>query len=132
MIWLQITAACLIGNFTKNQQGYMSTENLFKPSNRKDCRGVVLANILESVGIPLDRSETYSHRVCNPCGRKISNLGSLYALIHKETRKPEENPSREAKRCQQRAKTREKDYFASIPQLNNGIYNTRHSQQTYV
>ena len=57
----------------------MSTENLFKPSNRKDCRGVVLANILENVGIPLDRSETYSHRVRNPCGRKIRNLGSLYA-----------------------------------------------------
>ena len=38
----------------------MSTENLFKSSNRKDFRGVVLANILESVGIPLDRSETYS------------------------------------------------------------------------
>ena len=34
----------------------MSTENLFKPFNKKDCRGVVLANILESVGIPLDRS----------------------------------------------------------------------------
>ena len=29
----------------------MSTENLFKPSNRKDCRGVVLADILESVGM---------------------------------------------------------------------------------
>ena len=96
----------------------MSTENLFKASNRKDCHGVVLANT--------------PHRVCNPCGRKISNLGSLYALIHKETRKPEENPSREAKRCQQRAKTWEKDYFASVPQLNNGIYNTQHSQQTYV
>ena len=79
MIWLRITAAFVIGNFTKNQQGYMSTENLFKPSNRKDCHGVVLANILESVGIPLDRSETYSHHVRNPCGRKIRNLGSLYA-----------------------------------------------------
>ena len=82
----------------------MSTENLFKPSNRKDCRGVVLANILESVGIPLDRSETYSHRVCNPCGRKIRNLGSLYALIHEETRKPEENPSREAENVPAKSK----------------------------
>ena len=65
----------------------MSTENLFKPSKRKDCRDVVLANILESVRIPLDRSETHSHRVCNPCGRKICNLGNLYALIQKETKK---------------------------------------------
>ena len=82
----------------------MSTENLFKPSNRKDCRGVVLANILESVGIPLDRSETYSHRVCNPCGRKTHNLGSLYALIHKEMRKPVENPSREAEKVPAKSK----------------------------
>ena len=29
----------------------MSTENLFKTSNRKDCRGVVLAKILESVQV---------------------------------------------------------------------------------
>ena len=50
------------GNFTKDQQGYMPTENLFKPSNRKDCRGVVLANVFKSVGISLDRSETYSYR----------------------------------------------------------------------
>ena len=85
MIWLRITAALVIGNFTENQQGYMSTENLFKPSNRKDCRGVVLANILESVGIPLDRSETYSHRVCNPFGRKIRNLGSFDTRRNQET-----------------------------------------------
>ena len=84
MIWLRITAVFVIGNFTKNQHGYMSTENLFKPSNRKDCHGVVLANILESVGIPLDRSKTYSHGICNPCGRKICNLGCLYALIKKK------------------------------------------------
>ena len=29
----------------------MSTENLFKTSNRKDCCGVVFANILESVQV---------------------------------------------------------------------------------
>jgi len=82
----------------------MSTENLFKPSKRKDCRDVVLANILESVRIPLDRSETHSHRVCNPCGRKICNLGNLYALIQKETKKTEENPSREAEKTPVKSK----------------------------
>ena len=98
----------------------MSTENLFKPSNRKDCRGVVLANILESVGIPLDRSETYSHRVCNPCGRKIRNLGCLYALIHEETRKPEENPSREAEKVPAKSKDAGKKLFRErIPDQNN-------------
>ena len=102
--------------FYKESTGYMSTENLFKPSNKKDCRGVVLANILESVGIPLDRSETYSHRVCNPCGRKIRNLGSLYALIHVhvETRKPEENPSREAVKVPAKSKDVGKRLFCEF------------------
>ena len=118
MIWLRITAA--FGNFTKNQQGCMSTENFLKPSNRKDCRGVVLANILESVGIPLDRSETYSHRVCNPCDRQIRNLGSLYALIHEETRKSEENPSREAEKVPAKSKDPGKRLFCErTPDQNN-------------
>ena len=94
----------------------MSTENLFKPSNRKDCRGVVLGTILESVGIPLDRSVAFAFRwVSNPCRRKIRNLGSLYALINKETRKPEENPSRDDEKVP--AKTWERDYFVSVPQI---------------
>ena len=92
----------------------MSTENLFKPSNRKDCRGVVLANILESVGIPLDQSETCSHHVCNPCGRKIRNLGSLYALINKETRKPEENPSSEDEKVPAKSKDAGKRLFCRM------------------
>jgi len=71
LIWIRITAAFVIARLKRSleilqkiNKGYMSTENLFKPSNRKECRGVVLANILESVGICLDRSKTYSHRVC--------------------------------------------------------------------
>ena len=47
----------------------------------------------------------------NPCGRKIRNLGSLYALIHKETRKPEENPSREAEKVPAKSKDAEKRLF---------------------
>ena len=50
------------GTFSQNQ-GYISTENLFKPSNRKDCCGVGLADILESVGIPFNCRENYSDGV---------------------------------------------------------------------
>ena len=53
----------------------MSTEKLFNPSNRKYCRGIVLATILENVGITLDRRESYSHRVCSPRGRKNPQFG---------------------------------------------------------
>ena len=55
----------------------MSTENLFQPSTEKIA--VVLSQPIswKSLGIPLDRRETYSNRVCNPCGSKICNLGNL-------------------------------------------------------
>ena len=90
----------------------MSKENLFKPSNRKDCRGVVLGAILENVGIPLDRSVAFAIRcLCNSFGRKIRNLGSLYALINKETRKPEENPSREDEKVPEKIKDAGKRLF---------------------
>ena len=50
MIWLCHVCHCSFktkfGNSTKKEQGYMSTENLFKPSNRKDCHGVVLGTSL--------------------------------------------------------------------------------------
>ena len=36
----------------------MSTDNLFKTSYRKDCRRVVLANILESVQVLRNSSES--------------------------------------------------------------------------
>jgi len=97
------------GNFTEDQQGYMSTENLFKPSNRKDCRSVVPANILESVGISLDRSETYSHRV--RLWQKNPQFGQSDALIHEESRKPEENPSREAEKVPAKSKDAGKRLF---------------------
>jgi len=32
-----------LGSFSQ-KEGYLSSENLFKPSNRKDCREVVLAS----------------------------------------------------------------------------------------
>jgi len=94
------------GNFTKDQQGYISTENLFKPSNRKDYRGVVLANILEFLWI-----EARPTPIAFVCGRKIRNLGSVYALIHEESRKPEENPSREAEKVPAKSKYAGKRLF---------------------
>jgi len=51
------------------------------------------------------------------CGRKIRNLGSPYVLIHEESKKPEENPSREAEKVPPKSKDVGKDYFASVPQI---------------
>ena len=65
------------GNLPK--QSHSSSENIFKPSKRKECFGVVLSEIVRQVGFSLVQdSSRFSDRVCNPCGRKIRNLGQLY------------------------------------------------------
>ncbi len=63
------------------QASYISTENLFKPSNRKSSQGEILAEICRNVGLQVTKSEGDSCRVCNPCARKIRNVGSLYSFI---------------------------------------------------
>ena len=66
-----------------NQTSYISTENLFNPSQRKDCKGQVLAQICQKVGLEVVKCDKYSSRVCNPCARKIRNLGSLHSFVKK-------------------------------------------------
>ena len=81
------------------KQGYSSSENLFRPSKRKECFGVVLAEICKEVGLPLVQdSRQYSDRVCNPCGRKIRNLGQLYQLIRSVITSTESTPVKSSKR----------------------------------
>lgn len=64
--------------------GRISTENLFKCSKRTGCEGSRLSDICAGVNIELLRDpKLYSERVCNPCGRKIRNLGQLFTLIKK-------------------------------------------------
>ena len=60
---------------------YISSENLFKASKRKDTYGQILADICRAVGIEVVQHSLVSDRVCNPCARKIRNLGTLYKLI---------------------------------------------------
>ena len=67
------------GSFSQ-RVGYLSSENLFKPSNRKGFLGVVSAEVLKKAGIPSERNENFSDRVCSPCASmcRIRILGSLY------------------------------------------------------
>ena len=56
------------------KQGHPCSENLFRPSKRKECFGVLLAEIYKEVGLLLVQdSMQYSDRVCNPFGWKIRN-----------------------------------------------------------
>lgn len=67
---------------TPGKQVYSSSENLFKPLQRKDSLGVVLAEVCSRVGLVLLHDPaTYSDRVCNPCGRKIRSLGQLFEFV---------------------------------------------------
>ena len=59
----------------------ISTENLFNPSKRKGCKGEILAQNLQRAGFEVLKCDKHSSRVCNPCARKIRNLGSLYSFV---------------------------------------------------
>ena len=119
MIWLRITAA--FGNFTKNQQGCMSTENFLKPSNRKDCRGVVLANILESVG------HEFLWIIARPTHIAfaifVAEKSTIWAVYMFDTRRNQEKKIHRGKpkRCLQRRKRRGKKNIlpATTPDQNN-------------
>ena len=67
--------------FGNLKSSYISTETLFSPFKRKDCKGEGLAQICQKVGVEVVKCEKYSSRVCNPCARKIRNLGSLYSFV---------------------------------------------------
>ena len=62
---------------------YVSTGNLFKPSNRKDCDGSqTLAEMCSKwLGVEVTKSPELSDRVCKPCGRKIRNASELCSFI---------------------------------------------------
>ena len=97
------------------KEGYLSRENLFKPSNRKDCCGVlapgvgkmrdpvnevgvVLAEGLKKTGISIERHENFSDRVSNPCASNIYNLPSLYTMIEGISQKTPEKRKQHTKR----------------------------------
>ena len=52
----------------------ISTQNLFNPFRRKDCKGEILAQNLQTAGFEVVKCDKHSSRVCNPCARKIRNL----------------------------------------------------------
>ena len=68
------------------KQFYSSSQNLLKPSQRKDSFGTVLADVCRRVGLVLLQDPgVYSDRVCNPCGRKIFSLGNLFEIVKAAT-----------------------------------------------
>ena len=69
----------------ENLAVYISTENLFQPSNRDGSRGCVLASMCEKIGIPLVKAPSLSEHVCNPCARRIRNVRKLFNDLKEAT-----------------------------------------------
>ena len=69
-----------------------STENLYKQSDRKESKGLILTNAWKRIGLGVHKSDHLSHRVCRPCGRKIRNAVDNYDFLktHLETRSQSE------------------------------------------
>ena len=68
------------------KQFYSSSQNLFKPSQRKDSFVIVLADVCKQVGLVLlEDPQEYSDRVCNCCARKILTLGNLFEIVKSAT-----------------------------------------------
>ena len=57
------------------------TENFLKASNRKECKGLVLANTCNNIGLHFKNSPIFSQRICRSCGRKICNAVENYTLL---------------------------------------------------
>ena len=68
-----------LGNFKKILHD--SSESLFKPSQRKESFGIVLAELCGEVGAPLVSSNNYSTKVCKPCSRKIKKAAELVSEL---------------------------------------------------
>ena len=68
------------GELKKNS--YISTQNLFKVSKREGCiLGLTLAELCSHIGLEIEKSDTFSDRVCHACGRKIRNAFDFHTFI---------------------------------------------------
>ena len=65
--------------------GLVSSENIFKASQRKDSNGTVLADDCRAVGVKgVQNLELFNFQtvcLCNSCARKIQNFGRYLKLL---------------------------------------------------
>ena len=75
------------------KQFYSLSQNLFKPSQRKDSFETVLADVCRQVGLVLYQDPgVYSDRVCNTYGRKILSIFPLPSPSPSSILKPSSSP----------------------------------------
>ena len=78
------------GELKKNS--YISTQNLFKVSKREGCiLGLTLAELCSHIGLEIEKSDTFSDRVCHACGRKIRNAFDFHTFITSNLKREKDN-----------------------------------------
>ena len=71
---------------------YNGYENLFLPSRQVSFQGLILSDLLRTVGLKIDKTNNLSDRVCAPCARRIRSLHKEYNFISSYlSRNQEEN-----------------------------------------
>ena len=101
---------------TKSGSGYSSSVNLFCASKNKDFYGLILSEVCRRVGIVLEQDDAkFSSRVCNPCARKVKNLGQIYAFFTESVSQSQGNTSTPVKN-KRPLSSRTPDSATSTPQ----------------
>lgn len=78
-----------VGNFKKVV--HSSSQNIFKPSQRKDILGVVLSDLCLKIGIPLEQGNQHSTKVCRSCSTKIQKVHELFKFLKSSINVPHKN-----------------------------------------
>lgn len=63
------------------KSGRISTEKLYRESNRNGSRCEISASMCEDIGMIFMKSPNLSERACNPCAGKIRNLWKVLSEI---------------------------------------------------
>ena len=77
------------GNF---MSGWISSENVFVAPTRKGETLPKLADLLKNeLFVVLEEGESFSTRVCSPCGTKVRNCAAMLSQIREKLNTPTDN-----------------------------------------
>ena len=72
--------------------GCISSENVFVAPTRKGETLPKLANLLKNeLFVVLEEGESFSTRVCSPCGTKVRNCSAILSQIREKLNTPTDN-----------------------------------------
>ena len=79
------------GNFT-GKSGWISSENMFVAPTRKGTTLPKLVDLLKTeLFVVVEEGESFSARVCSPCGTKVRNCAAMLSQIREKLNTPTEN-----------------------------------------